>query len=186
MQKEELKRREEIIKKDKLRLSFLREERNEVDNRLSNLNSDVVLFPDRVDLSDQKEEFTKTLSDIKNKIEFYVDDIQTAEIRLKKDMKEFREEERKRWRADLQARTLPAERQNEPYTKEELIELVNCEYDDETMGMLARKLERTFYGVEHVVRSKEYFLNKQRMPRSMYNEPVSELLEKVIKSEHDL
>ncbi len=177
----ELSNRQDFIKKDKIILDELREKQSKLRGQLANLNYDVITFPDRVDFKQRQNQVQTEVTQNNEKIHFYTNDINTAEVLLKRDIRDFRQEERRRWRADLQIQTLPAERNQEDYNKGELIDMVQIEHDDDLILLFAKKYKRTWYAVEHVVRSKEYYLNKHRLPASAYQEPYSKLLEETIK-----
>jgi len=134
--KEELIRRQGLIDKDRLEIKSLRTQ--------------------RLALA-LKGEKTKEIDD---KINFYISDMMTAEKSLKSDMKAFSEYEQWQYQKELQASTLPAERENKAWTDEELIKASECPYNNDDMVTLAKELQRTFYGVEHVVRAVEVFNGK--------------------------
>ncbi|MCH7534139.1 MAG: hypothetical protein IH948_00035 [Bacteroidetes bacterium] len=186
---EDLKKREDSIKKDKETLLELKDKRFDLKRRASNLTYDVNFnFPEREDLKEKLDELTKELAIMDEKIDFYISDIAISEHTLKADKRISKIEQRRRWRADMQAKTVPAKRNKEPYSREELIEMVQEDHDDKVILDLALGYKRTWYAIEHIIRSKDFYLKHGRLPKieSVYIEPVSELLEQSIKLVHNI
>ncbi len=174
--KEELDKRKEIIDKDKLTLESIREQRNKLKSRLANVNSDLlILHSDK--LKKEKGDLDIELKEVEDKMNYYISDIAESEKILKKDKKDYNEYNKWKHQQELQILTLPtADRQNEVWTEDELIELCDCSNDDNEMAATAIKLHRTYYGIEHFIRAKEYFIKYKKLPKENNGCAYSKLL----------
>ena len=104
----------------------------------------------------------KSTKEIDDKIDFYIDDIQTATKILLKDTKDFNAYNRWEKQKELQARTLPtATRDAMPYEDYEIELAREYSHEDEDMVELALKLNRTYYGIEMLLRKGRHGKNGQ-------------------------
>lgn len=181
MLNKELIRRGDIIKEDKLKLSNLQEEKSELSKNLANLNSDIVLLPDRGDLLFRRDETDKKLTEIKDEISFYVADIATSERRLKIDTRKYRRSNYISPKSLHNNQTkLSAIDNKEPYTDDEMIEIfLSCNtvggywadekwLPDKDIEFYRRKFKRTYMAIEALVGVKIEYLKTGEISREVY------------------